>query len=151
LAEAYVAAMVTGNLGDPRAAVARAAEAAKAHGCDLQLVRPEAVASARHVASAVEHALRARRDARDRANSLGLEVLRYLTGERQIARALELAGLLPGNTRAVAIAVGAQPRQALEAAARVLDLSIRWDEPIGSNEAAEGPVLERVALLDLER
>lgn len=160
MAEDWAAALLAGPLPDPRAAAERAARAAAPHGCEVQLVRPEAVVSPRHAASAALHARRAFAEGRNRASSLGLEFLCYLTGQRQIAEALRRGGLAPGASQAVAVALGREPRTALEAVAQVLGLGLSWDVPwrgeagLGaavSPGSAEARALELVALLDTER
>lgn len=161
--EPWAAALLTGELGEPRALAERAATLAAGHGSDVQFVRPEAVVSPRHVASAAMHAERARREGRGRASGLGLEFLCYLSGQRQIAEALRRAGLPPQGRRAVAVALGGDPRAALEAVAEGLGLALAWDVPWQGEAAlaalgapltpgpAEPRALELVALLDTER
>lgn len=143
----FAAALLRGAFGEPKAAMARVADAARPFGSDVQLVRAEAVASPRHVASAALHALRATSAGTNRAQSLGLEFLRYLSGERQIARAIAAAGLQPGAREAIGVALGGEPRRALEAAAAAVGAQLAWDVP---STAPEDAALERVALLDLE-
>jgi len=162
--EAYAAATLTGSFGDARAAAARATEAAGPHGSAVQLVRPEVVAGPRHIASAAVHAMRAFAEGRGRTQSLELELLCYLTGQRQIREALARGGLPPGATRAVAVALGGAPRDALEAVAASLAAARSWEIPragpevlaaLGAPRAVAGDpelrALERVALLDTER
>ncbi|HEV8360341.1 MAG TPA: KEOPS complex subunit Cgi121 [Candidatus Thermoplasmatota archaeon] len=142
-------ATLRGRLGDPRAALARAEAAAQPHGSEVQLVRAEAVVSEAHLASAALHARRAVAEGRARAQSLGLEFLRYLAGERQIARAIATAGLAPEGREAIAVALGGDPRAALSAVARALAVDVVWALPAARGD--ERAALERVALLDLER
>lgn len=163
MAEGWAAALLTGPVGDPRAAAERAAEAASPQGCEVQLVRPAVVEGPRHVASAALHARRAFAERRNRASSLGLEFLCYLSGQRQIAEALRRAGLAPQARQAVAVALGREPRSALEAVAKGLGLALSWDVPwqgdaalaaLGAPAApgtAEARALELVALLDTQR
>jgi tRNA threonylcarbamoyladenosine modification (KEOPS) complex Cgi121 subunit len=147
----WAAALVAGDFDDPKAALARAAEAAKAHGSEVQLLRASAVISARHVGSAVQHAERALREGRGRTRTLGLEALVYLSGERQIRRAIARAGLAPGAREAVAVVVGGDVRAALEAVGRALGCAVAWDFPAGDGGTQERAALERTALLDIER
>lgn len=154
---------LTGRFADPRAAAAAAREAARPFGSEVQLVRPDVVVSARHLASAALHAQRAFAEGRNRADGLGLEFLCYLTGQRQFGQALARGGLAPGAGEAVAVALGGDARAALEAAAKALGArlatEVRWrGEPalaalqaprsVGDPEAR---ALELVALLDTER
>lgn len=162
--EDHAAALLQGALGEPREVLARAAEAAKPHASEVQLVRAEVVVGPRHVASAARHALRAFARGQHRAQSLGLEFLCYLAGERQIARALEKVGVAAGSREAVGVALGGEPRAALEAVAPALGLRLSWELPARGPQALaalgfgarpqgdpEQQALELVALLDLER
>jgi KEOPS complex subunit Cgi121 len=143
-------ALVRGPLPEPRLAAERAALAGRAWGSAVQLVRPGAVLGEAHLRSAAQHAERALREGRGRAEGLALEFLRYLSGERQIRRALEAAGLAQGAGEALIVALGGDAEQALQAAARDLGGAaepVAWPERGEMEERA----LERVALLDVER
>jgi KEOPS complex subunit Cgi121 len=159
----WAAARLVAAFPQPREAAARAADAAEAVGCAVQLVRPAVLVSERHVASAALHAARAQAEGRAKAQTLGLEFLRYLSGQRQIAQALKVAGIAPGAGEAVAVALGPRSAEALDAVAKALGAQagpVAWQGAAGlaalgapgvPAEVAERRALELVALLDLER
>jgi KEOPS complex subunit Cgi121 len=149
------------------AEVAAALEAAdavgKRHGVTLALFDADAVYNARHLESAIAHAERAFSQGRNSGKTLAAEIFLYLTGERQVERALEQAGLRPGLERAVVLAIG------YKGGAAIWDLldRLKWSkDPTGlvdnpralarygladANGGAEAAVLERVALLDVRK
>lgn len=144
-----VTALLRGAFPDPRAAAARAREAASRHGSEVQLLRPDVVASPRHVASAAAHARRAVAEGRGRAQSLGAEFLCFLTGQRQVVQALAQGGVRPGATEVLAVALGGKTEEALQAVAEAL--GARASPFVAQGAQDERPALERVALLDTER
>jgi len=138
------------------------------HGGELQLLDARLVAGRDHLVSAVMHARRAFQEGRNGASTLPLETLRFASGERQIARALQKMGLREERDAEVAaIAFDGNAEAAFaELAAR---LGWQRDEAIlhprasvyagfgvtPEEQAAVPPekwpdlVLERVALVDL--
>ena len=72
----------------------------------LQLVRADAVLGLRHLASSLMHARRAVADGRCRGRELRTDFLLYLTGERQIADALRLAGPTGRKVDVIAVRFG---------------------------------------------
>lgn len=133
-----------------REAAELAAHAAKPFGSEAQLARPEAAHGEAHIRSAALHAERAFAEQRARTGSLALEFLLFLSGERQIRRALRAAGLGAPPMDALAVALGGDAERALSAVALALGVprqAARWP----ADRAREDAALERVALLDLER
>lgn len=59
----------------------------------LQVVRHDRVVGPAHLRSAALHALRAQREGRMQANTVEVEFIRYLAGERQIQAAITKMGL----------------------------------------------------------
>lgn len=130
----------------------------------IQLVDADAVYSRRHVDSAVLHAERAWAAGRLLAKTLAATILLYATGELQVSRAIDRAGIRPGLTRVVVIAVGPRAGAAIWGALDKLGWS-RDPAGIAPNAAAlerlgfaPGPdgeaemrVLERVALVDVRK
>jgi KEOPS complex subunit Cgi121 len=120
-----------------------------------------AVFNARHLESAIAHAERAFQGGHNAAKSLSAEIFLYLTGERQVQRALDAAGLREGLEQAVVVAIGYKGGGAIW---DLLD-RLRWSKnPAGLKEnvaalerygirglngASEAALLERVALVDL--
>jgi len=83
----------------------------------LQVVRSDLVIGADHLRSAALHAQRAQLEGRMHANSLEVEFVRYLAGERQIAAALAKMGIPDGPDGAagvVAVAMGPKRMDALQ-------------------------------------
>jgi KEOPS complex subunit Cgi121 len=79
----------------------------------LQVVRADRVVGPDHARSAALHAHRAFREGRNQAETLEVEFLRYLAGERQIKRALEKMGLPDGAEAGVVAALGPKRQDAL--------------------------------------
>ena len=72
-------------------------------GCVIQAFDADKVASERHLIFAIEKALLAFSEERNIAKDLGVEILRYASGERQIERALSIG--VSGSTKRVALAI----------------------------------------------
>jgi KEOPS complex subunit Cgi121 len=72
-------------------------------GCVIQVLDASKVASQRHLTFAAEKALLAFSERRNIAKDLGVEVLRYASGQRQIERALCMG--LSGQTKRAAVVV----------------------------------------------
>lgn len=134
------------------------------YGVSIQLVHPDAVYNVRHLESAVLHAERAVREGRQTTHTTGSEFLIYLTGERRIQTALELAGIRPGLERVVLVALGGERGAAAlwglldrlgwsrdPAGIRENPKALERLQIAGANGVAELAVLERVALLDVRK
>lgn len=80
----------------------------------LQAVRADLVVGVDHVRSAAMHAQRAQRQGRMHANSVEVEFVRYLAGERQIRAALDKVGLPDGAASAAVVAFGPKRTDALQ-------------------------------------
>ena len=143
------------------------------HGCTVQAFDARAVVSHAHLARALELADRARERGEAVARDRGVEVMLYAAGRRQIDRALEL-GVREGRGPVVVVvaADGADdPTRAERAAAsavaeevdpgetlehydpeRVRSYFDITDAELAATDAGlEALVLERVALLDIEK
>lgn len=133
------------------------------HGVTLCLFDADAVYSPRHLESAILHAERAFQSGTNSAKTFASEIFLYVTGERQVARALEVAGLKPGLERVVVLAIG------YKGGGAIWDLLDRlgWRKSPaglapnanalerygirGLNGGSEAALLERVALLDVRK
>jgi KEOPS complex subunit Cgi121 len=130
--------------------------------CTVQALDAEKVVSEKHAIFAAKKALRAFREGRNVAKDLGVEILRYASGERQINRALFM-GISKATERVALIAVsnnGLTPD--LSNLIDVDELGCNWkpstvidafnisEEEIFAVGEARIPdiVLERVALVD---
>ena len=67
------------------------------HRVVIQVFNADLVYGRDHVLSAVEHALRAFREGSNSMRSLGMEILLYAAGERQIGEALSKMGVKAGD------------------------------------------------------
>lgn len=163
-----LAVVATGPPGDLGVVLAAVERTRRRHRVFLQVTNVDIVYDALHIKSALLHAERALRRGLASGRSLETEYLRYLTGQRQVRRALERAGARPGARRHVVVAAGTQAARAV----RGLLAELGWRRVsgrIGPNRRALDHLdvprsaraitprarwgdlaLERVALLDLE-
>jgi KEOPS complex subunit Cgi121 len=74
--------------GEAPVVMRKVLDAASAAGVDVLVSRRDMVFGRDHVASAVEHASRAIREGRNASESLPMETLLYLSGERQLSSAI---------------------------------------------------------------
>lgn len=79
----------------------------------LQLLRADRVMGIDHLRSAAMHAARAFREGRNQAQSLDVEFLRYVAGERQIKHAIAKMGLPDPADAAVVVGLGAHRKDAV--------------------------------------
>jgi KEOPS complex subunit Cgi121 len=143
--------------------------ASRKHDTTVQAFDARYVVSRRHLERAVELADRARERGNAIARDRGLEIMLYAAGRRQIDRALEM-GVDEGETPAVVLVDGDDDETetaAAEAVAGLLDpaetlgaydgarvrsfFDVEQAELDATDRGLEGLVLERVALLVVER
>lgn len=138
-------------------------------GCTAQAVDADNIVSERHLIFAAEKALRAFSEGRNVAKDMGVEILRYASGERQIERALEIGltestkrialviisgkkGLMPEDSELSNIIEIDQKGCSYKAKAVKKIFNISEDELWAAGEARiSNLVLERVALVDTYR
>ncbi|OPY29467.1 MAG: Regulatory protein Cgi121 [Methanocella sp. PtaU1.Bin125] len=89
-------------------------------GVTLQAANADAIAGRGHIEFAVEKAIESFCQNRNLARDLGMEIMLYLRGRRQIEKALEL-GVRPGENRIALIIAGENAEKALPAAESLLD------------------------------
>lgn len=138
-------------------------------GCIIQAMDADNIVSERHLTFAAEKALCAFLEGRNIAKDLGVEILRYASGERQIERALTIG--LSDSTKRIAIIIipgqsGLMPEDSelsriievdskgclfkAEAVKKIFNIS--EEELVAAGEARISDlVLERVALVDTYR
>jgi tRNA threonylcarbamoyladenosine modification (KEOPS) complex Cgi121 subunit len=135
-------------------------------GVTVHVVDADAVCGPAHLASALLHARRAHANARGNARDLKVELMLYLSGQHQISRAMQVAGISK-RTRALAFAIEGSEKSA-ERAAADLSTALRLKPDLsalapglpklarlgvlpgkGKGEDLEALALEAVALLDL--
>ncbi|MBN1323744.1 MAG: hypothetical protein JW986_07080 [Methanotrichaceae archaeon] len=134
-------------------------------GCTIQALDADMVASERHAYFAAEKAEKAFHDGRNVAKDLGMEILRYASGERQIGKALWM-GVSDETVRVAIITVSSKekgpnleglieedaigPRPRMDLIREAFKIS---EEEISAVGEAKIPdlVLERVALVEAYR
>jgi KEOPS complex subunit Cgi121 len=90
------------------------------YGVTVQAVNADAIAGQRHVEFAVGKAIESFEQQRNLARDLGMEIMLYLRGRRQIEKALEI-GVRPGGNRVAFIIVGDHAAKARPAVESLLD------------------------------
>jgi KEOPS complex subunit Cgi121 len=90
------------------------------YGVTVQAVNADAIAGQRHVEFAVGKAVESFEQQRNLARDLGMEIMLYLRGRRQIEKALEI-GIKPGGNRIAFIIVGDNAVKARPAVESLLD------------------------------
>ena len=156
-----------GAIVDVERALERVRNVESETGARIHIVDARAVCGAAHAGSALLHARRAHERGRGRARDLKVDVMMYLTGQRQISHAIERAGLRATSTRVVVMVEGDEKgaRLAAERLLRALTLE-REDGALAAGTAKlkglglrptaddasdpEARALELVAMLDLE-
>ena len=88
----------------------------------IQLVDLNKVAGSRYLFLATYNAVKSFRSKQPIAHSLGMEILLYVAGNRQISEALKNVGITPETRKVAAIAVGKSSVQVLEFAAAFRDI-----------------------------
>jgi KEOPS complex subunit Cgi121 len=86
-------------------------EVSSRHGCAIQALDADKVVSNEHLLFATEKALQAFAKGRNIAKDLGVEILRYASGERQIERALSIG--LSSSTSRVALVLAPAPGRSM--------------------------------------
>lgn len=157
------------EVGDVDEFIKTMGDIARRHSVTIQALDADRTAGAEHLRFAAEKAMRSMREGRNIANDLGLEILLYASGKRQIERALQV-GISPGRNNIAIIMVGDDVERAgkdikkvvreapvLDYDGRKKDLIVKAFgitdaeiEAVGEGKIPE-LVLERVALLDIRK
>jgi KEOPS complex subunit Cgi121 len=145
---------------------------AACHSCTLQVLDADVVVNERHLVLAAEKALAAFGEKRNVALDLGVEILRYASGQRQIERAMAM-GISDSTKRIAIVAIaeasgkghyvfgedeicslieldGAGSSYRPEAVREIFDISEEEIRAAGESRIPD-LVLERVALMDAYR
>lgn len=137
---------------------------AREDGCVIQAMDASLLVGVSHAAFAAEKAMRAFSEERNVAKDLGLEILRYASGQRQIERALSM-GVSEATERVALIVVengtapeifhivevdGEGPCWSQAAVREAFEIGDAEIEAVGE-ERIPDLVLERVALVDAYR
>lgn len=134
------------------------------HDATIQAFDARYVAGDAHLESAVEHARRAMDREENVADDLAVEILLYAAGRRQIDRAMEM-GVAEGDQPVVVLVLGGETDAAAAAVRERIEqadvspdperlasfFGITDAERAASDADLETLVLERVALLDVEK
>ncbi len=162
----HVLAGARGKVADRDAVLREAQTWAASRGAEACLVDADAVFGRDHLESAALHAERAKATATMATRSLSMETLLYLSGRRQVAEAIDAAGLHSGNQTAAVVLFGDAPVDDLLAhLGWTRDDSVLAPEgkslrALGLEKAAQKTVpqdriadlaLERTALVDLDK
>lgn len=134
-----------------------------ANNCKAVIVNADYVTGERHLLSAYEHALRGFGSGSNRTKDVAMETLLYVTGDRQISRALKKAGKIDGAKELAILVTDGDIDTLISALGcerddSLLSLSIEKLDRLGITEAERATVpedrwgdlaLERVALFDV--
>ncbi len=142
-------------------------ELAKKHRVIIQLLDAGRIASREHLQFAVEKAKRAVREGRNIAKDLGIEILLYASGKRQIEQAMSM-GVHPGKNDVAIVVIGDNTTEVITEMKSIIhespvleytefkkrrliktfDITETEIRAVGEDKIPE-LVLERVALLDV--
>lgn len=154
---------------DAKALLKKVAQVSRDLGIELQLVDASKVYGKEHLEVAAERAIRAFEEGRAYGKTLSVEVILYASGKRQISEAIRFMGICDGARELGAVAISGPDGKIPEDIDKRLGLDRDDDVLEGSDDVLDafgiGPearkgvpkerwgdlVLERVALLDLEK
>jgi KEOPS complex subunit Cgi121 len=108
------------DIEDVRAFISKLTAIGKECNVTVQAVNASRIAGRGHIEFAADKAVEAFRDRRNLARDLGMEIMLYLRGRRQIEKALEL-GLHEGQNEVAIVIVGDEPGCAEDKARALLD------------------------------
>ncbi len=145
-------------VSDPESIVREAQDWAAARNSEVLLADASAVFGRDHLESAAVHAERAKAAGTMVTRSLSMEALLYLSGRRQVADAIRVAGLRAGTRAAAVVVFGDAPPEELiaelgwERDDEVLAPAGKDPSVLGIGDAERGTVTsEKIADLALER
>ena len=150
------------GLRDPKATLAEFQGFVRSRGGWGQLLDADHVAGRDHVLSAADHARRAIDRGLASSGTSELELLLYVSGERQISKAIETAGVRTGRPFIAVVVGGPDSREVLErfgwradpsvvetSPAKLRALGFSQTEIEAAGERSADLVLEKVARVDL--
>ncbi|WP_424358046.1 KEOPS complex subunit Cgi121 [Methanocella sp. MCL-LM] len=108
------------HIADVKAFLKDAAAIGADYGTTVQAVNADAIAGRMHLEFATAKAIEAFRQKRNLARDLGMEIMLYLRGRRQIERALDM-GVKQGDNNVAILIIGDNSEKALPAAKELLD------------------------------
>ncbi|BAI62858.1 conserved hypothetical protein [Methanocella paludicola SANAE] len=128
------------EIKDVKAFIGKLTAIGKECGVTVQAVNADLVAGRGHIEFASDKAVEAFREKRNLARDLGMEIMLYLRGRRQIEKALEL-GIREGTNNVAIIIVGDEPGCAEDKARAALD---RVDEKVVDYDHRKDEALMRL-------
>ena len=153
-----------GQIRKPEDVLEKLDEFCESEQCEGQIVDADMVFGRTHIITSYEHAKRAFDEERNSSRSLAMEVLLYMSGERQISTAIEKMGIKDGTMEFCIILLGDVDigellrHLGLEMDDSVLEGDISKLEAFGISQKEMDTlpgenvfdlVLERVAMVDL--
>ena len=149
-------------IADPKAVLADLRAYMHSKGGWAQILNPESVFGRDHLVSALGHARRAIEQGRNTTDSVEMEFLLYVSGERQISKAIEAAGAKAQQPFVVVIPGGESAEDVLlrfswerddklldPTGSRLRGAGFSTEEIESAGESARDLILERVARVDL--
>lgn len=128
------------EIKDVKAFIGKLTAIGKECGVTVQAVNADLAAGRGHIEFASDKAVEAFREKRNLARDLGMEIMLYLRGRRQIEKALEL-GIREGMNNVAIIIVGDEPGCAEDKARAALD---RVDEKVVDYDHRKDEALMRL-------
>jgi KEOPS complex subunit Cgi121 len=107
----YTVLGARGRISDPQILVDRLQSMKQGQALAMDA---EMVCGKEHLASAVEHAMRAFHRGTSSANNIMMETMLYASGERQISKARDKMGVKPGGRSVALVLFGADPSTVLQ-------------------------------------
>ena len=128
------------DIKDVKAFIAKLSAIGKECNVTVQAVNADLIAGRGHIEFAANKAVESFREKRNLARDLGMEIMLYLRGRRQIEKALEI-GVRPGENNVAIVIVGDEPGCAEDRARAVLD---RVDEKVVDYDHGKDAALMRL-------
>ena len=141
-----------GKLGDINKTIEKIKDLNEKHDVTIQLFDAELVYGREHLESAVFHAQRAMSANTNVANSIGMEILLYASGERQINLAIQKMGIKETTKDFGMVVYGLLKSSAKESHSEKIDLIINELNLVREDPVLEGDksVLERFGIPEAE-
>jgi len=150
-----------------RGLIERAARFSSVNGVIVQLFDADAIAGEAHLRSAAMHALRAFERKSTRSSSVGMEMMLYASGRRQIRDAIKTVGVQDATRKIAAVVLGKGASRKCDALMVALGMKKLTEAAASGGERAierlkipskgvpkeklRDLALEQVAMLDIER
>ncbi len=120
-------------------------DVAKRYKVTVQALDADKVAGAEHLRFAVEKAVRSMSSQTNISKDLGMEILLYASGRRQISKALQL-GVSPGESNVAIVIVG----DGVERAAKEIKNLIQEAPVLDYNESKKDVIMRTFSITDAE-